>query len=470
MANSLTADSKLPKALRAMARTPSKGDGYIAAKLKPCGTLFLSVRKAKNGFSRSWVVVGQYNGKRFKKSIGTLEEIVYLNDAKAIAIERVKRYIETGGNLPFNAPAETAEKKTIGDLFPQWIEALTASKGEGHEDYIRRAKGQFRAHVLPVLGDRLPQDVTAKDTARLVEALQGKTSTARKVKTLMRFFFRWSIRQGHSELPNPAGADSLRDLLETKEDDRENHAAIPYTDIPRLIAALAAPGSIEHVGSRALLFAILNAGRAAMIRGVKGKSHALLWSEVSEHDEQGRPLMHLKADRMKVPKNGDFYAPLSRQSVALLEYSKQFIPSTAPGALVFPNSVNAPLCENTMTKRLKSLDSADREHGGPGFRDPEKTIKDKDGNEAHPVATQHATCRACFNSWARAEHPKLNREVIEMCLHHRGNDPYNGAYEQQIEQRFLDLRGKLLQEWADYCFSACEPDNPILHLMKNAAQ
>lgn len=289
-------------------------------------------------------------------------------------------------------------------------------------------------------------------------------------------FFKWAITEGLREPPNPASTDNLGNYLETREDDTENHAAIPYAEIPRFVAALTAQNSFKqnsfkHIGSKALLFALLNCGRASMIRGVKNKSHGLVWGECEIDPQTGAAILHLKAKRMKVPKNGDFYAPMSRQSLALWDYMKSlhYTDSADPMALVFPNSVNAVLSENTMNHRIKALDKKDRSNGGKGFRDPaiyqtDKTTgeikKDANGKPLHRIATQHGICRACFGTWARAEHPELNREVIEMCLHHKPNDPYHGAYDRERDRRFLSLRARLLQEWADFCFSEC-PTSPL---------
>ena len=161
---------------------------------------------------------------------------------------------------------------------------------------------------------------------------------------------------------------------------------------------------------------------------------------------------------MKVKDAGDFEVFLSRQSVNLLEYVKTLHLSNAadPDAVVFPSKHGGPICENTMNKFIKTLDAFDILNGGPGFRDPKLTTKPKKGQpDKKPekrIATQHGICRASFRTWNADTHPDKER-IGDTCLAHRVlGDQYGGAYNRS---GYDSARAELLQEWADYCFSAC---------------
>ena len=152
---------------------------------------------------------------------------------------------------------------------------------------------------------------------------------------------------------------------------------------------------------------------------------------------------------MKDKDAGDFEIILSRQSVNLLEYVKTLHLSNAsdPDAVVFPSKHGGPICENTMNKSIKALDAFDLLNGGPGFRDPKQTAKPK-----KKIATQHGVSRASFRTWAADTHPE-QKDIAETCLAHRVlGDQYGGAYNRS---GYDSARAELLQEWADYCFSAC---------------
>lgn len=109
-----------------------------------------------------------------------------------------------------------------------------------------------------------------------------------------------------------------------------------------------------------------------------------------------------------------------------------------------------------MNKFIKTLDAFDILSGGPGFRDPEQTQKPKkDQPKAKPekkIATQHGVSRASFRTWAADTRPE-QKDIAETCLaHKKPGDQYGGAYNRS---GYDSARAKLLQEWADYCFSAC---------------
>ena len=81
----------------------------------------------------------------------------------------------------------------------------------------------------------------------------------------------------------------------------------------------------------------------------------------------------------------------------------------------------------------------------------EKTAETKAKPEKK-IATQHGVSRASFRTWAADTHPE-QKDIAETCLAHRVlGDQYGGAYNRS---GYDSARAELLQEWADYCFSAC---------------
>lgn len=465
--------------LLSLARKPvdpkTGGDGIKVAKLEPYGTLFLRVWAMKGGLSRSWIVVAKIRGKRLHQSIGTFEEINREADAAAIAERRIKRYLETGLALSEPDQACTSVKpKTIEELFPQWVEYFTHQNKE-RPQYVNDYVSFFRNHILGSLKGMLPDMVTTADLNMALVGIDRESDTLRKVKRSISLFFEWLTASNLIE-KNPTDSKSFKlPKASSKPKKHKNHPAIPYKEVPRFIAALTARNSLIHIGSQALLFTILNAGRASMTCGVPDNpaNRGLLWREISEKDDQGRTLLHLDASRMKVPDNGDFYAILSRQCLALLKYVKLVNtsnPINGADSLVFPSTRGNSLSDNTMRKRIHDLDAAEIAAARPGFRDTEKkqVRTDKYGKQYQPIATPHGISRGCFGTWCDYA-PGISNMVKELCLHHVNvNDKYNGAYSKEKEKLLLKERGEALQRWADFCFSECPPDNPILQLMKNS--
>ena len=456
----------LPVYLRERVKTPSKGDGYKITRLNAGGSLYLKVREGRRGASISWIAVFNYQGKAKRPSVGTLRAVPTVKEARRLAEELVESWITNGGNPKEegSTPAEEAKAPaaTVRELCPQWLEAVRIRKN-GQGETIERIRGRFAKHVLPAIGDKSPAEITPEDIAAMLNAVPGKKATRDKAHNQVNDFFNWAISKG-LVTESPTRQALLKPFLQQRVNDKENYPFLDYRDIPRFIAALTAPGSIEYIGSLALLFAILNCGRAAMIRGIPAHNiPGLHWGQI-QTEESGRVVLRIDAAAMKVKGNGDLVCPLSRQSLALLDHMRT-IALTNPEnsyALVFPSAHGNALSDATMSKRIHALDAADRAQGGPGFRDPDKTekdeagneIKDADGRPVHPVATQHAISRASFETWARETHPELNADIIGLCLHHRPDDKYGGAYNRS---KYEELRANLMQEWADYCFSLC-PD------------
>ena len=45
---------------------------------------------------------------------------------------------------------------------------------------------------------------------------------------------------------------------------------------------------------------------------------------------------------------------------------------------------------------------------------------------------------------------RFSAKVAELCLHHKIDDTYNGAYERN---KAVKSRQEMMQAWADYCYS-----------------
>ena len=88
------------------------------------------------------------------------------------------------------------------------------------------------------------------------------------------------------------------------------------------------------------------------------------------------------------------------------------------------------------------------EASGKGWIDPIQSEA-----EGKPVkVTQHGTARATFKTWTRTGKnlKRFDTDAVEMCLAHKVNDKYNGAYDRAS---LMEERRRVMEAWGEFCFS-----------------
>lgn len=159
----------------------------------------------------------------------------------------------------------------------------------------------------------------------------------------------------------------------------EHHKAVPYEQLPLLIADLVRSDSMS---AKALIFTILAAARTSEATGAT-------WSEL----DFAQKLWVVPPERMKAGK--EHRVPLSEPLVALLEQlpreNKYLFPGSRP---------NKPLSNMSMLKLLR------------GLRRQDETV--------------HGF-RSAFSTWAR-EKTDFPREIVESCLAHASGGAVELAY------------------------------------------
>lgn len=115
--------------------------------------------------------------------------------------------------------------------------------------------------------------------------------------------------------------------------------------------------------------------------------------------------------------------------------------------LIFPNPKNAVMSDTVFSRVVREL--------------PTKWIdtEQSKNTEREVPATMHGIARATFRTWSQDDSlgndKKFDARIAELCLHHKIQDAYNGAYERN--QSFIRRR-ELMEEWAKFCFSKIKPD------------
>ncbi len=162
-------------------------------------------------------------------------------------------------------------------------------------------------YAYPVVGG-LPVDMV--DTAKIMEVLQPiwntKTETASSVRGRIENILSWATVQGYREGPKPAMWRCHLSMLLPKRSMVQkviHHAALPYTDLPKLIRKVRISNSISAM---ALEFTILTCARTNEIIGAQ-------WAEI----DMEAAIWTIPPSRMKA--GLEHRVALSNQAISLLK-------------------------------------------------------------------------------------------------------------------------------------------------------
>ncbi|MCG6116172.1 MAG: site-specific integrase [Mesorhizobium sp.] len=283
-----------------------------------------------------------------------------------------------------------------------YIASLEASwKNEKHR---RQWSSTLKSYVYPVFGNKPVNEVGIDDVMKVLKPIwHEKPQTAGNIRGRIDKVLGWATAMGYRTGDNPASRTGpiehlLPSLGKMKRGKRKHHAAVPYRDVPAVVAEI---GELTSVSSRALLFTILTAART---------SEALLatWDEINLDEK----LWTLSADRMKA--GAEHKVPLWAATVDLIAG----LPRTSE--YLFPSAKAPTLSNMAMLQCLR------------GVRD--------DGATVHGF-------RSSFSTWAR-EQTDYSPEIIEAALAHQQADKVVAAY---ARTTYLDRRRELMEAWGRFC-------------------
>ena len=370
--------------------------------------LYLQVRPGANGLTRSWVYRYATAGKETWLGLGPFP-LISLAAARRKAADA--RLLRLEGHDPLaqrrnqRASLNREQAKQTIPTFDQCRDAYVASHQAGWRSvrHSREWARSLNAHVSPVFGST-PVDMI--DTARVCKALEAlwhsKTDTATRVRARIEAVLNWAQTRGYRAGENPARwRGHLANLLpaRSKVAAIEHFAAMPYAEVPGLIAALR---QREGISALALQFLVLTAARTGEVLGAR-------WSEI---DLAGR-VWTIPAQRTKSGR--EHRVPLSSAAVAVLAHMQVI----RIGEHVFPGQKRSALTETALYKFLRNSGCRYTVHG----------------------------FRSGFRDWA-AERTAYPREVIEQSLAHRTGNATELAYMRSDQ---LEKRRRLMADWAAFC-------------------
>lgn len=368
----------------------------------------------KDSGARTWVLRMQKDGRRRDYGLGSVADLS-LADARDAAVA-LRRQVRTGVD-------PVAERRMSRKVVPSFetaarhcYEALKEGwKNRRHANWI----SSFENHVFPIIGTR---PVDAVDSTAVLEVLSPIwleiPDTARRILQRIGAVLDFAHIKGW--ISGEVSLRSVRKGLPRQTEKAGHLAAMPYTDVPALVAKLAVAS--PTTGRDALRFTIYNAVRS-------NETRFAVWTEF----DLDKAIWTIPGERMKARET--HVVPLSPPAVALLR--RRWNERISDDGLVFSNDGEKPISDMTMTKLLRDA--------------------------AITGVTVHGF-RSAFTDWA-AETTDFPKEVADKALAHKLPNRVEAAYRRTD---FFDKRRDLMMQWAAYLDTA--PANAVeATLMREAA-
>ena len=329
--------------------------------------------------------------------------------------------------------------KTFRVVAEEYVQHLVdIGQYEENSRELKLLKGRLKKHIYPVIGNQLFEEITHQQVGDVLLPLTNtQPALCKKVRQIIGQIYKWAIALGLTKHEAPTDYKVLKHLLPRATISvKHNHPMLPVKQIPEFMADL---HSRPSTSARCLEFAILTAVRSYNARSAE-------WTEFDFE----KNLWIIPAQKMKKGDlNGKHTVPLSKQAKELLMAIKDDTEQLTRYVFASPvgHSILSDASLKTVIVRMHNERLA---QGLSGYVDPnEKT------NKGVPrIATPHGTARATFRTWAQDDElgndTRFSAKVAELCLHHKIDDGYNGAYERNDAMK---SRQEMMQAWADYCYS-----------------
>lgn len=361
-------------------------------KLSDSGGLYLLITKT----SKYWRFDYRYLNKRKTLALGVYPT-VSLKEARDKHIDAKRLLandIDPGHLRKVNKTTKLeAAEKSFEKLAWEWFTRQNWTEG-----HARTVKGRLNKNILPYIGNRPVNEITAQDVlmvCRRVES-RGAIETAHRVKTICSQVFRYCVASGL------VLSDPCRDLKDALTPVTPRHMAT-ITD-PKQIGALMQ--AINDYRGHTVTKIALKLAPLLFVR--PGELRHAEWHEFDLDEVQWK----LPAKKMKGRQ--PHIVPLSKQAVELIEEIKPF---TSHGRYLFPSirSIDRPMSENTVNAALRRLGYTKEELTGHGFRAMASTRLHELGWPSYLIERQLAhkepnSVKAAYN---HAEHLQERREMMQ---------------------------------------------------------
>ena len=410
------------------------------------GGLHLLVKPGQKPGTGAWVFRFVVDGKRRDMGFGVYPAIG-LADAR-LATQEARRAAAKGTDpIASRTAARTEASRALVATFQAAAEACYASrqgvwKNAKHgEQWI----STLRVHVFPKIGKKPVASIVTEDVVSVLKPIWTRIpETGSRVRGRIENVLSYASASGMRPAgPNPAtwrgnlsellGAPSrLKAAARRSKGRGENFPSLPYSEVPRFIAALDARGGMAAL---ALRFTILVAARTGEVR-------AMTWAELDlETAVWVVPAAKMKAGKTHV-------VPLSPTAIAILEQVRRL--QAGAKSLVFPSRGNRPLSDMALSMLVRGMCSDGLSEGErPRWSDP----------EGRPIVPHGF--RASFKAWTLANGWPDN--LSEKALAHTDKDKERAAY---AREQLVEERRPMMDAWADWSVKFLGVQSRVLKKMR----
>lgn len=366
--------------------------------------LYLRIR---HDGSKSWAFRYKLAGKQHWMSLGPLRDVTL---AEAREEARKMRNQLRDGVSPLEqrrerqALALNAEGRTFDAVSKLYIEAHKA--GWKNAKHAAQWTSTLKTYASPVVGKLAVGSIGLDEVLRILRPIwKEKPETASRLRGRIEAVLDYAGVHGWRKGDNPARWTGYLDqVLPAKGKVRAvvHHAALPWADMPAVMANLAGASGTSAL---CLRFLVLTAARSGEARGAR-------WNEI---DLQAKTWT-IPAARMKAKQ--EHRVPLSDAAIEILTGLEPL--KRKPDGLVFPGGrAGSPLSDVAVSKALAGAVEGFTVHG----------------------------CRSSFRDWC-GESTNFPREIAEAALAHTNKDKVEAAY---ARTDHLEKRRKLMEAWARHC-------------------
>ena len=391
------------------------------------------------GGQRDWIARFRHGGRENMIKLGDYPQ-VGLADART-KLGEVRALLAEGRNPVLTRRTEVqariaAQAHSFSLVAADWI---TNNRSRWSDHHIERNEGLIRRVLNPKLRTLPIADISTpilnealtdyqQTTAENVKRPDAGIESTRRARDIASQIFRFAIAKGLA-VSNPAEViDKGSDLFKKRK--VKSFAALPQADVGPFLVKLDESakegGRASPVVRTALLIAMMTGLRDASLRAAK-------WHEI----DLDAALWTVPAERMKSGR--EHLVPLPRQAVELL---KALAPLTRikDDSYVFANKAgDGHLAENTLTKRIQSLEFDATVHG---MRSLMTDVLNLAG---------------------------FNRDAIERQLDHVEKNAVRAAY---LRDDFMSMRRPMIQWYADWMDAKrgnkSDPPVPNAHVADSA--
>jgi integrase len=348
--------------------------------------------------SRSWIFRYALDGKARAMGLGPVHSVPLAQArqkaaaARALLAQRVDPMDARANQRPSHALV------TFKDVALDYVAAHAS--GWHNAKHRHQWTTTLSEYVFPIIGALPVAGVDVDAVLRVLRPIWNtKTVTAIRVRGRIESVLGAAIARGIRTGPNPAvWRGTLSHLLPPKTRLRrvQHHAAMPYADVPAIMAALR---SRSGNPARALELLVLTAARSGEVLGAR-------WSEI----DLAAKVWTIPGERMKA--GLPHRVPLAAPALAILAALPR------DGDYVFPGLKRGkPISKMAMARLILSHD-----------------------------VTVHGF-RSTFRDWA-AEATAYQNHVVEMALAHSVGNAVEAAYRRGD---LFDKRRDLMTAWGAYC-------------------